>query len=73
MIVLLWLLLLAAILVLSYYLASCFAEAAKDKGYGDRKYFWICFWLGFVGYLLVCALPDKHKAASAVPDELPDL
>lgn len=45
--------------ILKYFIAGWFFEAAEMKGYHDRKYFHICFWLGSVGYLLVIALPDR--------------
>ena len=35
------------------------ARIAADKGYTERKWFHYCFWLGLVGYLMVCAMPDK--------------
>ena len=58
---------------LEWYIANQFFEAAKAKGYPDRKYLWICFWLSVVGYLLVIALPDRGTSVSVVSDELPDL
>lgn len=48
------------LLVLSYFIAKCFAEIAEEKGYYDNKYFWICFLLNLPGWLLVVALPDKN-------------
>ena len=67
------LLVLAAILVLDYFIAKWFFEVAEAKGHHDKKYFWICFWLGAVGYLLVVALPDRGNTQQAATDELPDL
>lgn len=58
--------------ILDNYIAKCFAEAAEAKGYRESKYFWICFWLGVIGYLLVIALPD-HGNSTAGPGELPKL
>lgn len=81
-------LIIAALLIwLDWYLAKQFYEAAQDKGYDEKKYFWIAFWLNAVGYLLVIALPDRktpqqpviitRDAAPVIPqvpsDELPDL
>lgn len=62
-----------ALICLNYFLAKWFFEAAEAKGWHSRKYFWICFWLGLVGYLLVIALPDRGNTPQAVSDELPDL
>lgn len=33
------------------------------KGHSNRKYFWWCFWLGFVGWAMVIALPDRNGGA----------
>ena len=78
---------LALYLWLCYFIAEQFYEAAKAKGYSDKKYFWITFWLGLIGYCLIIALPDRG-APAAVPvagteqpvisnallyDELPEL
>ncbi len=36
------------------------ANTAVLKGHGQEVHaFWICFWLGIVGYIYVAALPDK--------------
>lgn len=53
--------------------AKEFYAAAKAKGYSEKKYLWICFLLGVIGYLLVVALPDRGNAPKAISDELPDL
>ncbi len=78
---LLFVYLLVVILViwLNWYIANQFYDAAKAKGYNNRKYLWICFWLGVVGYLLVNALPDRGSMTdlrnniAVCYDELPDL
>ena len=69
----LYFLIAAALIVLTYYISKWFFEAAEEKGYHDKKYFWICFWLGVVGWILVCALPDRGNSSQVCPDELPDL
>ena len=56
-----------------YLIANEFYKVAQDKGYSNKKYLWISFWLGIIGYLLVIALPDRRKTAQSVADELPDL
>lgn len=63
----------AFLIWLDWYVAKQFFGAAQAKGYNERKYLWICFWLGFVGYLLVIALPDRGNSPAAISDELPDL
>ena len=63
-------------LILDYYIAKWFSEAAEAKGYHDSKYFWICYFLGFIGYLLVIALPNRNQRSADIdelPNELPTL
>ena len=66
--------------VLAFIIAGWFSEVAREKGYSSPKYFWICFFMGLVGQLLVIALPDRGRGVDASgeqpelrPDELPDL
>ena len=56
-----------------WYMAKQFYEVAKAKGYYERKYLWICFWLTFMGYLLVIALPDRGNISQTALDELPEI
>lgn len=51
------------LLLILYLLAREFQRAAELKGYQSQKYFWIAFLCGFVGYLLVIALPDRSGGA----------
>ena len=67
------LIVLALVIWLIWYIAKQFEEAAQKKGYTQKKYFWICFFLGAIGYLLVIALPDRGNTQQAASDELPDL
>lgn len=62
----------AVLVVLAYYIALWFFEVAEEKGYHSKKYFWICFWLGLIGYLLVIALPDRGNSSTDF-GELPEL
>ena len=48
-------------LILAHYIAKQFHAVATDKGYPEKKYYHICFWLGLIGYLLVIALPDRNR------------
>ena len=59
--------------VLAFVIAGWFSEVAGEKGYSSSKYFWICFWLGWMGWILVCALPDRGNTPQVRPDELPEL
>ena len=49
------------VLIIDGLIAREFDKVAAEKGYNDIKYFWISFFLGIVGYLLVIALPDRKK------------
>lgn len=69
----LYLLLSLILLYIDYRIADEFYQAAQAKGFSSKKYFWITFLLGFIGYLLVIALPDRGNTVKAVSDELPDL
>lgn len=68
-----YLLAFAAVIVLDYFISKWFSEAAKEKGYRSKKYFWICFCLGMIGYLLVIALPDHGMAGQCAINDLPEL
>ena len=45
-------------------IATEFYEIAKEKGHSERKYFWYCFFLTFVGYILVIALQNKSTTSN---------
>ncbi len=63
-----------AYFVISWFMAGQFYKIAEDKGYGEKKYFWFCFLLTIVGYLLICAMPDRSYGQTVVTnDDLPDL
>ena len=36
-----------------------FGELAEAKGYSPSSYFWLCFFFGMVGSIMVAALPDE--------------
>lgn len=60
-------------LVVDLLIAAEFQNVAEIKGFnGSLKYFWITFFLGIIGMLLVVALPDRAKKEE-VSNELPDL
>lgn len=73
-----WILIAIVVLVIDYIIANKFEKIANMKGHSG--YFWWCFLLGFVGYIMVAALPatavQTAPAAPAAPelsDELPKL
>ncbi len=35
-----------------------FSSIAAEKGYSATSYFWLCFFFGMIGYIVVAALPD---------------
>ena len=45
-------------IIIDVALAFVFADKAGQKGHDESAYFWICFFLGIVGYCMVAALPD---------------
>ena len=66
---------LCIILFIDYLIAMEFYRVAEMKGYTQKKYLWLPFLLGAVGYMLVIALPDRRTGQSnkANVDELPEL
>ena len=65
-----WVILAAvAVVALASYLADCFYEVACEKGFENRKYYWIPFFLGLAGYLLVIALPDRKSECDALTQD----
>lgn len=68
-----WFWIIGAYVLLSYFAAMWFFEVAEEKGYHDKKYFWICFWLIGIGIPLIIALPDRGNVVKDSPDELPEL
>lgn len=58
-------------LFVCYLLAKEFYKVAQLKGYYEKKYLWLCFFLGIAGYLLVIALPKREATTSVCDDDLP--
>ena len=56
-----FLLVIALILIIWFKAAKNMARIAADKGYTERKWFHYCFWLGLIGFLMICAMPDKNR------------
>ena len=61
------------VIVIEGFVAFKFEEIAKMKGH--KEYFWWCFWLGPVGWMMVIALPDRNGSWSKEQseDSLPEL
>ena len=55
------LMVLLLLIVVWYKAAKNMANIAADKGYTEKKWSHYCFWLGLVGMLMVCAMPDKSR------------
>lgn len=51
---------------INYLITKEFYSISQQKGYNQKKYFWICFFLGIIGYLLVIALPNLRNNSSNV-------
>ncbi len=47
-------------LVLAWYFAKSFSDIAEMKGHDGDSYFWLVFFFGVVGMLMVAALPDNN-------------
>ena len=60
-------------ILVSYYIAGLFYFIAVDKGYSAKVYLWIATLFGFVGYLLIVAMPDRGNNLQVANDDLPDL
>jgi hypothetical protein len=49
-----------------HYVANTFYDIACGKGWYERKFYWLSFLLGIVGWLAVTALPDRNPPKSVV-------
>lgn len=63
------------IFLIRFFIAKEFYKAATAKGWNSRRYFWLPFLLGLVGYLLVIALPDRggQYMSALISEDLPEL
>jgi len=57
--IILYLVALIIIIVVHCLVVGEFASIAEEKGFERRRYWHFCFWLGFIGYLIVVALPNR--------------
>ena len=51
----------ALFIVIWVKVANNMARIAADKGYTERKWWHYVFWLGIIGILMICAMPDKNR------------
>lgn len=51
----------AVVTWICYLIAKEFYNIAEMKGHSESKYLWISFFLGFVGWAMVIALPDRRQ------------
>ena len=51
----------ALFIVIWVKVANNMARIAADKGYTERKWWHYVFWLGLIGILMICAMPDKNR------------
>ena len=58
-VMIIYLVIIAAFIWINYLVAKKFEKIAIDKGHPNSRAFAMCFWLGIVGYLYVIALPNK--------------
>lgn len=59
-----WILLSAIVmLVVQIIVTDRFCDITEAKGYPRNTYYWYCFLLGVVGYMMVLALPDRNLYA----------
>lgn len=65
--------LLGLLIWLQAYIAEAFYDAALNKGFVDRKYYWLTFFCGIVGMLLVVALPQPMGMHKQPSQNLPEL
>ena len=75
----------AIVIAVDFLLAFQFQRIAELKGHHEKIYFWWCFIfgvcaLGFFGYLMVIALPDRgkqivveEKPKAPEPEALPEI
>lgn len=61
--IIIYLVALMIIIVVHCLVVGEFANIAEEKGFERRRYWHFCFWLGFVGFLIVIALPNRNLAA----------
>ena len=61
------------IIPINFLIANEFYRIATWKGYSEKKYLWLPFLLGIIGYLLVIALPYENKPIPSYEERNPDI
>lgn len=57
---------------LNWFIAKQFSDIAAEKGFLERRNFWIPFFFEMVGYIMVVAMPDRGEQTTQVSDEEKD-
>lgn len=55
---------------LDWFIAKQFSDIAAEKGFEERRNFWIPFLLGIVGYIMIAALPDRGVQTAKIKEEI---
>ena len=73
--IVLYIILVPVLLAVHYYVAGEFYKVAAMKGWPQKKYRIMAFFLWIVGYLLISALPDRtgESMTAVISDDLPEL
>lgn len=56
----------AVVILINVLISLMFKHVAVMKGHREIRYFWMPFFFGIVGYILVAALPDRGVQPHAV-------
>lgn len=54
---------------LNWFIAKQFEDVAAEKGFEEKRNFWIPFFFGIVGYIMVAALPDRGVQTAEIKKE----
>lgn len=65
--IILWLIAFFVGIVIRIMLSSYFYEIACEKGFEEKRYFWVPFLFGIVGFIMVAALPDRGMEYEITP------
>ena len=57
--------------IINAIISKCFQEIAWEKGFYQKRYFWMPFLFGFIGWIMIWMLPDrgvKHMQSTSEPN-----